>query len=117
MEKHGFIIGEWYKDTSSGFKNPYYIRILDVEEEIRPTGNWRKIYYSEKIQGKKYKTIHPEESNYWANSEMETSALENSIVDISEIQEFLPEYHIDLLKINKQSYEYLIPFLKKYNII
>ena len=117
MEKHGFIIGEWYKDTSSGFRNPYYIRILDVEEEIRPSGNWRRIYYSEKIQDNKYKFTPEENQNYWANSEMETSALENGIVDISEIQEFLPEYHIDLLKINKQSYEYLISFLKENNIV
>jgi hypothetical protein len=47
---------------------------------------------------------------------MEASALENGVIDIEEIQEFLPKYHIDLLKLKKQSYEYLIPILNKYQI-
>lgn len=117
MEKYGFVIGKWYKDTSSGFKNPYYIRILNVEEEIRRHGSWRRIHYSEKIKDKTHEFLLGEGGHYWANSEMEASALENGIVDISEIQEFLPEYHIDLPKINKQSYNYLIPFLKENNIV
>jgi len=111
MKKYGFIIGNWYKYIEND-KSAYYIKIENVLETNKLNGNFRKIYYSEKIQNNKHLIC----AGYWANTEMETIALENP-VDISEIVEFLPKDHPDLLKITKQSYEYLIPFLKENNIV
>ena len=116
MEKYGFIIGNWYKYIEND-KSAYYIRIQDVFEVKKvDNGTFRKIYFSEKIQNDKHSLQVSNGGNFWANTKMEASALENGVIDIEEIQEFLPKYHIDLLKLKKQSYEYLIPILNKYQI-
>jgi len=109
MEKYGFIIGNWYKYIEND-KSAYYIKIENVTDTSNSNGIFRKIFYSEKIQNNKHLIY----AGYWANTEMETIALENP-VDISEIIEFLPKDHPDLLKITKQSYDYLIPILTKLN--
>jgi len=115
MEKYGFIIGNWYKYIENN-KSNYYIRIQDVFEVERvDSGRFRKIYFSEKIQNNKHSLQVNNGGNFWANTQMETIALENP-VNIEEIKDLLPENHPDLLKILKQSYEYLIPILIKYQI-
>lgn len=85
MEKYGFIIGNWYKSTVHS--SDYYIKIKNVEERT-PTTNtkYRILEYNEKIQN----NVHEFCDDYWANNDMETSALKNGIIDISEIEQFLP---------------------------
>lgn len=85
MKKYGFIIGNWYKYIEND-KSAYYIKIENVLETNKLNGNFRKIYYSEKIQN----NVHEFCDDYWANNDMETSALKNGIIDISEIEQFLP---------------------------
>ena len=83
--KPKFEVGKWYK----GQENNYYIKFSNVIKN----GSYNFIYYSEKIYSKEYKL----ENGYWANNEFEKYALENP-VDINEIQQYLPESHVDKIK-------------------
>lgn len=83
-----FIKGKWYKGTV----DDYYIKYLDIKVNI--SNNYSCIYYTETIEHGK----HENKISYWANNEFELFALNNP-VNISEIQEYLPDDHDD--KINK----------------
>jgi hypothetical protein len=77
-----FKKGKWYK----GEANNYYIKF----DRIEKYDGFNKIYYTERIYSKEYKKI----SDCWANNDLEYYALHNP-VDLSEIQEFLPDNHED----------------------
>lgn len=82
-EKYGFVLGCWYKSTIHG--DNYYIKITDVIEETL-SSTFHQIFYNEKIQN----GVHQFNDSYWANTEMTKDALKNGIIDISEIEQFLP---------------------------
>lgn len=83
-EKYGFVLGCWYKSTIHN--GDYYIKIKDIEERILNVNPYKILYYNEKIQN----NVHEFCDDYWANNDMEASALKNGIIDISEIEQFLP---------------------------
>jgi hypothetical protein len=81
-ENVSFEKGKWYK----GEANNYYIKFDRIEKD----DGFNNIYYTERIYSKEYKKI----SDCWANNDFESYALHNP-VDLSEIQEFLPDNHED----------------------
>lgn len=89
METHKFEKGKWYKGSPNNF-----IKFYDL---IKKDG-YNELHYTEKIESREHKI----KENYWANNEYENYA-KNNPVDLTEIQEFLPEGHPD--KISQYEYE------------
>jgi hypothetical protein len=96
-ENVSFKKGKWYK----GEANNYYIKFDRIEKD----DGFNNIYYTERIYSKEYKKI----SDCWANNDFESYALHNP-VDLSEIQEFLPDNHED--KIVKEEEDYTGMYIK-----
>jgi hypothetical protein len=81
-----FIVGNWYKYSDNN-----YIKISNVE----PENGYNRLHFEERI----YEGKHRYESNYWANSDMEKTLLSNEF-SFSEIQKYLPDGHVDKIKID-----------------
>lgn len=85
QNKPKFIEGKWYKGES----NNIYIKFSSIEK----CNGYDRIHYTERIYDSKHKVI----SDYWASDYLEKFALNNP-VDISEIQQYLPDGHPDKIK-------------------
>lgn len=84
--KKEFIVDKWYK---SGSEN--YIKFKEITRSTTDTYN--KVF-GETISYKRYNSF-----DYWASTELEKRALNNGpLEDLSEIQQYLPENHIDKIK-------------------
>jgi hypothetical protein len=88
-----FAVGKWYKyNESSYFKC----------KKIEALGSYKRIYHSDEICDKSYNNT----PDYIASNDYEKYALEHPLEDLSEIQEFLPEGHEDLV-VKPKSERYL----------
>lgn len=105
-----FEKNKWYKSTLHN--SDYYIKVIDFEKRqtYQNTYEYHVLYYNEKIQFGEYIKLNV--TGYWANKEMEQSALEN-IVTSEELFQFLPDDHPDKIKI----VEDLTPLIKLLNDI
>lgn len=84
-----FERNKWYKATN--VENlPYYIKVIDFElrNAYKNQYQYHMIYYQEFIRNGEYKKL--DYRSYWANKDMENSALEN-IVTSQELFDFLPK--------------------------
>lgn len=77
-----FEVGKWYK----GGKDNYYIKFFGFEK----CSNYNRIWFSETIVD----SVFSNNKDYWANINFEKFALANP-VDLSEIQQYLPDGHPD----------------------
>lgn len=82
--KPQFEVDKWYK----GEFNNKYIKVSRFEK----CDGFNKIYYTELIKNGQFQII----SDYWASDSLEEFALNNP-VNLSEIQQYLPDGHPDKL--------------------
>lgn len=101
-----FIKGKWYKITN--YEGSYHFFKYNSKEVC---SGYNRIECIDLIWNKKYKS-----PDAFANTDAEKSAI--LLTDLSEIQEYLPENHIDKIIIHniKEEMSYLIPLLSKLNI-
>jgi hypothetical protein len=85
MNKDKFIVGEWYRRL---YSENSFIRFSHIENV---DNRYNKIFYNENIDDGVFK-VSEIGTNYWANSDFEKHALDNP-VDLTEIQQYLPNYH------------------------
>ena len=105
-----FEKNKWYKSTIHD--GDYYIKVIDftLKQAYQNKYQYHLLYYQEYIKFGVYEKL--EHKSYWANKEMEQSALEN-IVTSEELFQFLPDDHPDKIKI----VEDLTPLIKLLNNI
>lgn len=81
----GFIVGEWYKSNVASSKD-YYIKVKNVRDENHIEGDCIRTLDTKPYQ----------ENSYWDVKESIQDALQRGpLTDLSEIQEYLPDGHID----------------------
>ncbi len=101
-----WIVGKWYKAQR------HYIKFIKIEK----VSNYNKIN-GETISNSKF--IRYNSEGYWANDLFEEEALSlGPLENLSEIQEYLPEGHIDRFDSYMfiEDYSYLIEFFKQLKI-
>ena len=100
-----FIVDKWYKAEG------YFIKFKRIERII----DYNRIHGETIDPTCKYKEI-----DRWANTDLENEALSRGpLEDLDEIQEYLPDGHIDKYTTIKveDDYSYLMKLLEKLNII
>jgi len=90
-----FEVGKWYKGKISSNTDNIYIKFKKIKEG----DGYNYIYYSEKIKN----GIYSIREDYWASNVLEKYALNNP-VNLSEIQEFLPDGHVDKINTKKHTF-------------
>ena len=80
-----FVVGKWYKGSEN-----YYMKFLRIDD----SEGYNKLYHSENINHGKY-TVR---EDYWANDDFESRALRYPL-DLKEIQQYLPDGHVDKIEI------------------
>jgi len=85
LSKPEFIIGKWYKSNVASSKD-YYIKVKNVRDENHIEGDCIRTLDTKPYQ----------ENSYWDVKESIQDALQRGpLTDLSEIQEYLPDGHID----------------------
>ena len=102
MKQEDFIVGKWYFSSKwNNFKCAKFKGFIGG-----------CFSYSEHIS--KHTNKYFSKSGTTDTDEQEWSTFRE--ISLNQIQEFLPEYHPDLLLTKNEDYSYLIPILEKYNI-
>ena len=103
-----FIVDKWYKAN-----NDYFIKFKRIEDK----GSYNQVC-GERVSPTET-TIYKEDG-YWANTEFENKALTRGpLTNLDEIQEYLPDGHIDKYTTIKveEDYSYLDKLFDKLNLI